>query len=207
MPQKPIGMLLLACAMTGCATQQQTSALECGAGGAVAAILLCKLAGGNDKSCAAIAVGVGAAGGAICYSYANNIQKRRKELAAQGDTLSAHLKYLQGVNHDTEVLNTQLTTQVNSVTKSTDQAVDSLAKGQMTQADLTHQRQALDNQVNAAQAQVNAVSQELQSARQYRAQHAATPSPDMDAEIARLQDLLSQAQRSTSALAAQRQRI
>jgi predicted nucleic acid-binding Zn-ribbon protein len=199
-------MLFLACALAGCATQQQTSALECGGGSAAAAVLLCLLAGGNEKTCAAVAVGAGAAGAAICYSYADNIQKRRKELAAQGDSLSAHLKYLQGVNQDTEALNTQLAAKVTEVTKSTDHAVDALAKGQMAQADLAQQRQALDKQVNAAQAQVNTAAQELQSARQFRAQQT-TPSANLDAEIARLQDLLDQAQRSTSALAAQRQRL
>jgi hypothetical protein len=199
-------MLLLACALAGCATEQGTSALECGGGSAAGAILLCLLAGGNEKTCAAVAVGAGAAGAAICYSYADNIQKRRKELAAQGDSLSAHLKYLQGVNQDTEALNTQLAAKVTAVTKSTDHAVDALAKGQLAQADLAHQRQALDKQVSDAQAQVNAAAQELQSARQYSAKQP-TPSPSLDAEIARLQDLLTQAQRSTSAMAAQRQRI
>jgi uncharacterized phage infection (PIP) family protein YhgE len=206
MPRKLLGMSLLACALAGCATEQQTSALECGGGSAAAAVLLCLLAGGNEKTCAAVAVGAGAAGAAICYSYADKIQKRRKELAAQGDSLSAHLKYLQGVNQDTEALNTQLAAKVTEVTKSTDQAVDAVAKGQMAQADLAQHRQALDKQVNAAQTQVNTASQELQSARQFRAQQP-TPSANLDAEIARLQDLLDQAQRSTSALAAQRQRL
>jgi septal ring factor EnvC (AmiA/AmiB activator) len=206
-PQKSIRILLLVCALTGCATQQETSAVECGAGGAVLAVVICKMAHGNDASCAAIGAGAGAAGAAICYSYANNIQKRRQALAAQGDTLNAHLKYLQGVNQDTATLNSQLAAKVTAVTNSTDQAVNALAKGQMTQAELAHQRQALDAQVTAAQAQVNTATQELQSARQYRAQQGTAPSPALDAEIARLQELLSQAQSSTSALAAQRQRI
>jgi len=173
----------------------------------VLAAVICKMAGGNNASCAAIGAGAGAAGAAICYSYANNIQKRRQALAAQGNTLSAHLTYLQGVNQDTAALNAQLASKVTAVTNSTDQAVAALDKGQMTEADLAHQRQALDAQVNAAQAQVNTAAQELQSARQYRAQQGSAPSPELDSEIARLQDLLTQAQRSTSALAAQRQRI
>jgi hypothetical protein len=206
MVQKRITALLVVILVTGCATQQGTSALECGGGGAVAALILCKLAKGSDASCAALAAGAGAAGAVICYSYADKIQKRRAQLAGHEKDLNAQIQYLQTVNQDTEDLNKQLAAKVTTVTKSTDQAVASLAQGQTTQAELSKQRQALDNEVKAAQTQVNAAAQELKSAQQFRDQQT-SPSSVYDAEIARLQDLLNQAQRNTSALAAQRQRI
>jgi hypothetical protein len=206
MVQKAITALLVVFLVTGCATQQQTSALECGGGGAVAAVILCKLAKGNDATCAALAVGAGAAGAAICYSYADKIQKHRAQLAGHEKDLNAQIQYLHTVNQDTEDLNKQLAAKVVTVTKSTDQAVAAIAQGQTTQAELNKQRQGLDNEVKAAQTQVNAAAQELKSAQQFRAQQTG-PSSAYDAEIARLQDLLNQAQRNTSALAAQRQRI
>ena len=204
MVKKSITALLVVFLVTGCATQQGTSALECGGGGAAAALILCKLAHGSDASCAAVAVGAGASGAAICYSYADKIQKRRAQLAGHEKDLNAQIQYLHTVNQDTEDLNKQLAAKVVTVTKSTDQAVASIAQGQTTQAELTKQRQALDNEVKAAQTQVNAAAQELKSAQQFRAQQT---SGAYDAEIARLQDLLNQAQRNTSALAAQRQRV
>jgi uncharacterized protein YgiM (DUF1202 family) len=204
---KSIRSLLVVFLVAGCATQQGTSALECGGGGAAAALILCKLANGSDASCAALAVGAGAAGAAICYSYADKIQKHRAQLAGHEKDLNARIQYLHTVNQDTEDLNKQLAAKVVTVTKSTDQAVASLAQRQTTQADLNRQRQALDNEVKAAQTQVNAAAQELKAAQQFRAQQTSGPSTALDAEIARLQDLLNQAERNTSALAAQRQRI
>jgi uncharacterized protein YgiM (DUF1202 family) len=200
-------VLLVMVLVTGCATQQGTSALECGGGGAAAALILCKLAHGSDASCAALAVGAGAAGAAICYSYADKVQKHRAQLAGHEKDLNAQIQYLHSLNQDTEELDKQLAAKVTAVTKSTDQTVASLAQGQATQADLNRQRQALDNEVKAAQTQVNAAAQELKSAQQFRSQQTSGPSSALDAEIARLQDLLNQAQRNTSALAAQRQRI
>jgi septal ring factor EnvC (AmiA/AmiB activator) len=193
--------------VAGCATEEGSSAVECGGGTAAGALILCKLFGGSNQSCAALAVGAGAAGAAICYSYASKIQKHRRELAGHEQDLDARIKYLRQVNQDTEELNNQLAAKVASVTKSTDQAVDAITRGQASQAQLAQTRQVLDNEVQAAQRQVNTVAQELQSAQQFRAQQTSGPSFELDDQIARLQNLLNQAQRSTSALAAQRQRI
>jgi hypothetical protein len=193
--------------LMGCATQEQTSAVECGGGSALGAVLLCKLAGGNNGTCAAIAAGAAAAGAAICYSYASKIQKHRRELVGHEQDLDARIKYLREVNQETVELNRQLATKVDSVTRSTDQVVDIIARGQVTQAQVDHQRQALDKEVKAAQGQVNTVAQELQSAQQFRAQLKSGSSADLDTEIARLQDLLSQAQRSSNVIAAQGMRI
>jgi septal ring factor EnvC (AmiA/AmiB activator) len=197
--------------VAGCATQagtsESTSALECGGGAAAGALILCKLFGGNNQACAALAVGAGAAGAAICYSYASKIQKHRRELAGHEEDLDARIRYLRQVNQDTEELTNQLAAKVTALTKSTDQAADALARGQATQAQLAQTRQVLDNEVQAAQRQVNTVAQELQSAQQFRAQHTSAASFELDTEIARLQSLLNQAQRSTSAMASLSQRI
>jgi archaellum component FlaC len=199
-----LGLSLLA---AGCATQQGTAALECGGGGAAGAVLLCKLAGGSDQKCAALAVGVGVAGAAICYSYASNIQKHRNELAGHENDLDARIKYLHGVNDDTQELNRQLAAKINVVTQSTDQTADAIAKGTATQDQITQKRKELDNEVKAAQAQVDTAARELKSAKEFQAKQPPGSTAALDAEIARLQGLLNEAQRDTNALAAQRQRI
>jgi len=204
--RKLLAVLLLPL-VASCSSPQRTAALECGGGAAAAAILLCKLSGGNDKTCIPVAVGTGAAGAAICYSYADRIQKRRQALAGQEGSLDARIRYLHGVNQDTEELNRQLAAKVKSVTASTDQAVAALYAGRTSQDQLAQERAALDREVQSAQQQVATAGQELRSAQQFRAQQAAGTTGALDAEIARLQGLLAQAQANTSALAAQRQRI
>lgn len=207
MVKSSIAALVTAVLVSGCATQQGTSALECGGGGAVAALVLCKLAKGNDATCAALAAGTGAAGAAICYSYADKVQKRRAQLAGHENDLDAQIRYLHTVNQDTEELNKQLAAKVAAVTKSTDQAVAAVAQGQTNLAELNRERAGLDNEVKAAQTQVDAAAKELKSAQAFRAKHASEPGGPYDAEIARLQDLLNQAQTNTSAIAAQRLRL
>jgi hypothetical protein len=200
-------LLFIVClGLADCATPQQNAALECGAGGALGALLLCELAGGRGPACAAVTAGVGAAGAAACYSYVNHVQKHRQELAGREQDLDARIHYLREVNQDTEQLNQQLAARVADATNSVNQAVAAVQRGQLSQDQLTQQRRALDNQVSSAQTQVAAVSQELRDARQFRAGQSGT-SADLDTQIQRLQDLLDQAQRNTTALAAQRQRI
>ncbi|MDE3012099.1 MAG: hypothetical protein KGI67_14540 [Pseudomonadota bacterium] len=197
---------LLTAVLAACATAQGTSGVECGVGGALATVALCKAFGGSDKHCAELAILVGGAGGALCYSYAQNIQQRRAALAGKENDLDARIAYLHGLNHDTEELNRQLAERVKVITASTDDAVAALRKGQTSQAQLAEQRRQLDAQVSGAQTQVAAAQQELQSAQAFRARQPA-PAPALDSEIARLEGLLADAQRKTTALAAQRQRI
>ena len=125
----------------------------------------------------------------------------------QEDQLDAHIRYLQDVNQDTERLNTQLSSKITEVTARTDTAVDSLAKGEMTQTELDQLRAILDHEVSAARHELDTVSRELQAALQYRSRQPSDTAVKLDTEIARLQELLNQAQRDTGALALQRQRI
>jgi paraquat-inducible protein B len=188
------------------ALQPTVSAFECGGGSVSAAISACRAEGGHTGHCAVVAANAGVSGATACYSYATQIKKRRQQLVGQEDQLDAHIRYLQDVNQDTEVLNNELSGKIVEVTARTDTAVDSLAKGEMTQAELNQLRAILDHELTAAQRQLDTMSRELQAAQQYRARQ----SPEaarLDDEIARLQELLNQAQRDTGALALQRQRI
>ena len=187
--------------------QPTVSAFECGGGSVTSAISTCRAAGGHTGHCAIVAVNAGVSGATACYTYATAIKDRREQLVGQEDELDAHIRYLQDVNQDTEVLNTELNVKITEVTERTDTAVDSLATGEMTQAELAQLRAILDQEVAAAQQQLDTVARELQAAEHYRSAQSSETAARLDTEIARLQELLSQAQRDTAALALQRQRI
>lgn len=189
------------------ALQPTVSAMECGGGSVSAAIAACRAEGGHTGHCAIVAANAGLSGATACYTYAAQVKKRREQLVGQEDQLDAHIRYLQDVNQDTERLNTQLSSKITEVTARTDTAVDSLAKGEMTQTELEQLRAILDHEVSAARHELDTVSRELQAALQYRSRQPSDTAVKLDAEIARLQELLNQAQRDTGALALQRQRI
>ena len=146
-------------------------------------------------------------GAAACYTYAAQVKKRREQLVGQENQLDAHIRYLQDVNQDTEGLNTELSLKITEVTARTDTAVDSIARGEMTQIELGQLRAILDHEVAAGQHQLDTVSRELQAAQQYRSQQPPEAAARLDAQILKLQELLHQVQRDTVALALQRERI
>ncbi len=93
-------MAIVLLIVSGCATMntEQRARTEGTAGGAaIGAVLggLLGLAVGGDTEDALIGAGVGAlVGGAAGYSYADNIAKRRSELAGREEDLDARLEEL-----------------------------------------------------------------------------------------------------------------
>lgn len=189
---------------TARSVQPTVSALECGGGSVQKAIASCRAEGGKYGHCALVAWHAGVSDATACYTYASQIHRRREQLVGQENLLDAQISYLKDVNADTERLNAQLADRVQEVTARTDVAVDSLARGEMTGSELAQLRAILDNEVSTAQRQVDAASQELESAQRYRSQHSTAA---LDAQVARLQALLNEAKRRTRDLVAQRQRI
>jgi hypothetical protein len=190
----------------GCATQQQTAALECGAAGAAGAFLLCRVLGGDNRMCAPLAVVVAAGGGAICYTYAGSLEKRQQQLAGQENNLDARLQYVRGLNEDSEKLNRQLEARVKDSTQRADEVVAQINLKTISQAELAKAREALDNEVRSANTQFELATKALEDMKRFQAQRA-PESRALDAEIARQEKLLAETQRQTSTLAAQRQRI
>jgi hypothetical protein len=188
------------------AVQPAVSAIECGAGSVQTAIAACRAAGGHYGHCAIVASRAGATDATSCYTYASQIHARREQLVGQEDQLDAQIRYLEDVNTATLQLNAELNSKVGEITARTDTAIDSLAEGQMTKAELVQFHAIVDVEVSAAQRQLAAASRELQTAAQYRSRQGA-PTAALDAEISRLQALLNETQRETSALVAQRERI
>ena len=197
---------LAVAAMTGCATTTETAGLECGLGGAGAGYLACKLAGGTDAHCAEIGAGVGVGGALACSLYARHLEQRRKELAGKENDLDAQIRYVQGLNADTQQLNADLAQRVASVTQSTDKVVAQIQQQQISQAQIAEERKTRDAMLRTSQDEVNQGTQALQTARELRAKDSDS-SPALDAAIKQQEQLLAEAQRQVGLLAAQRDRV
>ena len=194
---------LVACMSMGCGSPERNAALECGAGGAGGAYLLCKAFGGNDDTCTAMAAAGGGVGASVCYNYAGQLEKRRQALAGREDDLDAQLDYVRGLNQDAEQLNARLRERVADITRLTDDAVEKIGQGRMTQQQLQEQQDALDELKRyrarlEEQARQEQQADEVQQAQRLQA---------LDAELAKNEALLEEIERQTSALASQRQRV
>ena len=194
------------CAMPGCATNQQTAALECGAGGGGVSYGLCKAFGGSSETCNRMAVLGAGAGALACYHYAGNLEKRRQALAGKENDLDARIKYVQALNRDTEQLNEQLRGKVAEMTRRTDDLVRQTRAGKITLEQRQRERARLDDETAASRQQVALGREALDEMKQFRARRG-QESQALDAEIARQERLLQEAERQTSAMAAQRRRV
>jgi len=197
---------LVGAVTAGCATTTQTAGLECGLGGAGAGYLACKLAGGTDAHCAEIGAAVGAGGALACSLYAQHLEQRRKELEGKENDLDAQIRYVQGLNADTQQLNADLAKRVASVTESTDKVVAEIQQQQMSQAQIAQERKTRDDTLRTSQDEVNQGTQALQTAKELRAKDS-NASPALDAAIQQQEQLLAEAQRQVGLLAAQRDRV
>lgn len=190
----------------GCATQQQTSALECGAGAAGVSYLVCKAMGKSDSDCARIAVVGAGLGAAACYSYAGRLEKRKQQLAGRENDLDARLRYVRGLNEDGERLNQELRDRVAVAEKRSNELSGQVKASTAAGEQLARERQRLDDELKAANQQVALQRDALTEVKSYRASRTA-PSPDLDTEIAKQDRLLAEAQRHVDALASLRERV
>jgi hypothetical protein len=192
--------------LAACQTAPQNASLQCGAGGAVGAYAVCKMFGGKDSDCAKWAVVGGGVGAVACYTYATNLDKRRKELAGHENDLDRRIQYVRGLNEDTQELNADLTKRVADSRKRTDQLVAQIRQNQVPQQQVAKERAERDEQVKAAEAQVDVGNRALAEVKTFRSQRSGNSAP-LDAAITRQEQLLAQAQQQVEQLAAQRARI
>lgn len=193
-------------ALAGCATQQQQSSLECGVGGAAVGYLACKAFGGKDSDCARLAVVGGVVGGAVCYSYAGRLEKRKKELAGREQDLNAQLQYVRGLNEDGQQLNAELRQRVEAATQRVAQLSAKTGQQRASADQIAKERKQLDEEYNAANKQVALQSGALAEAKGFQTKRASA-SPDLDSEIAKQERLLADAQRQLAALSQLRERV
>jgi hypothetical protein len=195
--------LALPCLLAACATQQQNASLQCGGGGLAAGYVLCKLAGGSDKSCMGVGIAAGTIGAAACYSYAGRLEKRRQELAGRENDLNARIRYAKGLNEDGEKLNAELRQRVTVAS----QRVDELNRqGARAAGQLTTERTRLDDELKVARQQVSLQRQAFNEVKNYQSRRS-TPSKDLDVELSRQEQLLARTQQQVDELASVRQRV
>ena len=200
-------LVALSCfSLAACETQSQTASLQCGAGGAVIAFAVCKALGRPDAECARAAAVIGIGGAAICYSYAANLERRRKELQGHENDLDRRIQYVRGLNQDTQQLNTELSGRVAAVTQDTDKVVAQIQQRRLTQQQLAQAQQARDAEVSKAESQVVKSREALTEVKTYRAQ-LKQPSADLDVAIAKQQQLYDDSEHQVQLLAAQRARV
>ena len=198
--------LLTLTLLAACATTQQQSSLECGVGGAAGGYIACKLLGHSDKHCAAVAAVAGSVGAVGCYAYANNLEKRRKELAGKEQSLDAQLKYVRGLNEDGQQLNTELRGRVDVATKRVDELNAQIAKGAVKADAVAKERKQLDEEVKTANKRVAQQDDALKEVKTLKAKNAQA-SAELDAEIAKQERLLGEARGQLAALTQQRERV
>lgn len=197
---------VLACVflVAGCATNQQTASLECGAGGAAVAYVACKALGGTDANCARFAVVGGGVGAVACYSYAGRLEKRRQQLAGQENNLDARLRYVRGLNEDSEKLNAELRGRVEVASKRSDELQAQMSKSRVSADVLAKERSRLDGELKAANDQVALQRDALTEVKTFQAKRTTA---DLDAEIAKQDRLLADARRQVETLASFRERV
>lgn len=198
--------LLVTIALGGCATQQQTASLECGVGAAVVGYAACKLMGHSDAHCAAFAAAGGGIGAVACYSYADKLDKRRKELAGHEQDLNAQLKYVRGLNEDAQQFNTELAQRVDAATQRVAALSAKTGQQRATTERLTKERKQLDDEINAASQQIALQKDALTEVKGFQKKRT-TASSALDSEIAKQERLLADAQRQLAALTQLRERV
>jgi len=154
----------------GCGTPQRTAALECGAGGAGGAFLLCKAFGGSDDTCGAMAAVGGGIGAAACYNYADKLDTSRQELARHENTLDARLQYTDDLIAQTEALNAQMRERRQKLEEYTRDLQTRIARNQLTQDQLRQARSTLEQENRQAQDQLARAREALDENRRYQAQ-------------------------------------
>lgn len=200
----PARWLVVTFTLTGCATQQQTSSLECSVGAAAAAYIACKLLGNSDSSCAGFAAVGGGIGAAACYNYAGRLEQRRKALAGREQDLDAQLKYVRGLNEDGQQLNADLRERVNAASKRVADLSAQAARQKLSADQLAKERTRIDGEWQAANKNVDLQSSALAEVKTYQAKRT---SDDLDNEIAKQEKLLADARLQVAKLASLRERV
>jgi hypothetical protein len=229
---KGMALLLAATMITGCATlggkrgNSKWAAVECAIVGAALATAVCLAAGaagGMSKGekgkvdgaeiCAAAVAGATLLAAGACYTFAQRYEKRRQELAGKENDLDARLKYVRGLNTDSENINRELNTRIKEISKRTDKTVAQIERGSISRKELAKEREALLEEEKAAREYVELEKAALEDMKRFQAGQIRKTDSDralhaqLDAEIRKQERLLEETQRATSAFAAQRQRI
>lgn len=193
-------------AAAGCATPSRTAGAECAAVGAGVGFVLCKVFGGSDQGCAAVAAIGGGLGGLGCYGYASSLEKRRESLQGKENDLDARIAYVRGLNEDGEKLNVALREKVEATSRRQDQLLAQVSQGKASSQQLAKERQQIGADLASARQQAALQQGAFEEAKRYRAS-LVRPSPPLDAELARQQQVVVQTQGYVDTLARLNERV
>ncbi|MGH9958361.1 MAG: YMGG-like glycine zipper-containing protein [Pyrinomonadaceae bacterium] len=204
-----ITIVFVAFLAAGCATQTQRAHTEGTAAGAGIGTLLGAGLGAafGGREGAAIGAAIGAlVGGIGGYSYADNIAKRRADLAGKENNLDARIAFARGVNEETQKYNEQLASEINDSAAKVNTLAAQYENQQITQQRLITERQSMDKKVQAAESQFKLASEQLDDLKGFRSKQTG-PSNALDIEITGLEGQLAQLKTNTTTLASLSQRI
>jgi hypothetical protein len=206
---KAIALIISVTLLAGCATQGDQARTEGALGGAGIGAALGAGVGylvGGGKG-AGIGAAVGAAlGGTGGYVYADQVANRHEMLRGKEQDVNARVAFAQAINSDTRQYNERLQKDVADLEPRIATLETRVKAQQITRQELDQERQALTKRVDEANKQVAAASDELQGLKTFRAQRS-SPSPELDAQIARLEANLAEMRSSTTSLASLRTRL
>ncbi|CAN5721756.1 hypothetical protein BH18PSE1_BH18PSE1_11280 [soil metagenome] len=204
-----ITVVLIAFLAAGCATQSQQARTEGTAAGAgIGALIGAGFGAAFDGARgAAIGAGVGALLGSIAgYSYADNIAKRRSDLAGKENELDARVAFAHGVTGDTQKYNEQLASEINDSATKVNTLAAQYKNQQITQQQLVAERQDMGKKVQNAENQLKLADEQLDDLKRFRSKQTG-PSDPLDIEITRLEGQLAQLKTNTTTLASLSERI
>jgi gas vesicle protein len=192
--------------LTACATQTGTATVEGAALGAGGGYLACKLLGGSDSKCLAAAAVGATIGAVVSYSFATDLQKRKKELAGKENDLDARIRYVRGLNQDGQKLNEKLRTTVAEADNRTTVLLQQLKSKNSSAVQLASARERLSKEIDAAQEQAQLQRKAYEEVRLYRSGLKQKSSP-LDTEIASQEQIVAETQLHVNELLRLRERV
>ena len=197
-------LLLSGCATQGAQARAEGTAAGAGIGAVIGGVLGYVIT--RDARGAAIGAALGAAlGGAGGYVYADRVAKRHEALRGKENDLDVRIAFARGINEDTQQYNSRLQKEVADLEPKIANLEARTKRQQVTQAELTKQRQALGTKVDDANKQLALAEDELQGLKKFRDEQ--RTSPALDEQIRTLEAHLAQMRSNTTALASLNQRI
>ena len=152
-------------------------------------------------------------GAGACYGLASHYEQRRKDLAGKEQDVDALLAFAKTNNAEAEKTNQQLNAKLIEVSTRTDVIALQIQQGTITSSRLAKEKEALQKERQAANEQVEVQKVALQDMKSLRSKLPSQATEDnariaeLDAEIAKQERLLAEAQRTTTAFATQSGRI
>jgi len=197
--------MICACATQSQQTTTEGTAIGCAGGAIVGGLLGWAISG--DATGAAIGAGAGGLAGCTGgYLYADNLNKRHQELAGKEQDLDAQIQFAKGVSNDTQQQNRMLATKISEFDQKVSALKAKTGKQKTISKELAAEKKKINEELKNARNGLAIAERDLNNSKAFRSTQS-TPSPELDAEITRLENNLAELRKNSNALAALSQRI